>query len=765
MIDDLNEHIAQGLVSYFQAPSKTPSSLIEAWLEKEATINLDVLRVIIFAGGKGSEGLCVPLDVAQFIGRMIEKRTPKRMLDPCGGFGFLAVPIYSDLKPEHFEVITQSPLHSKVLSHLTDSKGIEVSQGDGLATLASTDEFYDVVVSCPPLGGRSPTAITIDDGGQKVEVRGQYDHLLLIEACKHLAPGGIAVFVVSNSYFQLATTKALSALAQLGFRTTIAIELPPGTFAPATNISTHIVVVERSETPHLFAGRFSTDLKHQDLLLANLGKGAEGKTPDQGRIVEAQSFRGLATIESSERLIRSANCHGLVAHPFSEVVLKLNSPRLSKNFEAYDDKPNAVYLPEMSKAKATTRQEDLPEKLKSYFQMVVNPEVVSAEFLAELLNTSFGHLWRDSLRSVPLLRIPKRVIQESKIYLPSKGGIELQQEVLKVQNRLDGLKAEINETEKKLWERTIKVKDIGKSVKAINNEDRYEDWLESLPFPLSSILWYCHTQNGSPKEKYERKLHFFEALAEFLGSVYLSAFSSRDNIWKEFQNPFEQVLSQGNVSLEMATFGTWTATIGFFSKKAREYREKEEELVFELFKTRNRDLLDRLLSKKLVSVIQNANKLRNDWLGHSGVVSDRDAAQVNETLDREIQTIRETFGLAWDDYQLFLPGRGDFVDGSFEYDAKRVMGTRTPFPSINVSCSEPMEARQLYLKCPTETLGLKVLPFVKVMPSPRTEETACYFYSRREKKGVRFLSYHFKGDSNVVEDFDDVAQALERLRS
>jgi hypothetical protein len=36
-------------------------------------------------------------------------------------------------------------------------------------------------------------------------------------------------------------------------------------------------------------------------------------------------------------------------------------------------------------------------------------------------------------------------------------------------------------------------------------------------------------------------------------------------------------------------------------------------------------VLDLLSSKRIVSVVQNTNKLRNDWMGHTGIVSDKEA--------------------------------------------------------------------------------------------------------------------------------------------
>lgn len=47
--------------------------------------------------------------------------------------------------------------------------------------------------------------------------------------------------------------------------------------------------------------------------------------------------------------------------------------------------------------------------------------------------------------------------------------------------------------------------------------------------------------------------------------------------------------------------------------------------------------------------------------------------------------------------------------------------------------------------------------------TPRSAMNACYFYNRKTKDGVRFVSYHFAEDSDVTDDFRDVAVVVESL--
>jgi hypothetical protein len=131
-------------------------------------------------------------------------------------------------------------------------------------------------------------------------------------------------------------------------------------------------------------------------------------------------------------------------------------------------------------------------------------------------------------------------------------------------------------------------------------------------------------------------------------------------------------------------------------------------------------------------------------MGHTGAVRDADARAVNEKLLQHIGTVREVFGVCWENFELLLPAECRVKAGVYSYKGKKVIGSRTPFPSETVELVEAMEDGYLHLKSPDEQRALKLLPFVKVMPSPKTEENACYFYNRQQKEGIRFLSYHFE---------------------
>jgi hypothetical protein len=751
-----------------QPVNMTMLAITEALAEEELEIDLEVLRFISTSFCARQLSCVTPKDVAEFIAEIVSQFSPKKIIDPCANLGCLALPLHKSVKPECLDAYSLNVEQKQIWDFLQGPKEINFRIGDGLVALSSEHSQFDAVVSFPPFGMRTNLSVELELDGKKTIFKGEYAHLLILESCKHLSAGGLGVFIVSDSFLFASSAKRIKeAMAKLGFAMTIAIELPAGTFAPLTNISSHIVVIEKNEHDRVFTGRFSSSEESRKGLLENIKKRKKGSNQGEGLSVPRQSFRGFSSIDLTEQLERMAEIQEFVPKPFSSVVIELNTPGPAKDVNGFQHIENSVYLPQMGSTPATTDQADLPEKLKSYFQLIIDPKVADAEFIAGLLNTPFGKIWRDTLRtSVTIPRISVEHLRGSSIYLP-RVGRKLQTELVKFQNKLSFLRTQVNEFESRLWSKPSSVVSLKESVIKIYSNDRYEDWLETLPFPLASILWVCHIQEGSSKRRYEIKIQFFEALAEFLGVLHLSAYKSEPNVWESVQEDMNDALKNGGVSLRMASFGTWVNLLGFFSKKSRSQLnladEEEKEAIYELYKTRNQNFLNKLFSRKIVSIVMEVNKIRNDWLGHTGIVSETDASRINEDLDRKIQEIRRIFGISWNDYQLWLPGNSKYSGASHEYRAKKIMGTRTPFATESVCVIKPMEDGHLYFKDPSEARGLKLLPLIKILPSPKTQENACYFYNRRGKNGIRFLSYYFEGDSKVTDEFGDVASVIENL--
>ena len=77
----------------------------------------------------------------------------------------------------------------------------------------------------------------------------------------------------------------------------------------------------------------------------------------------------------------------------------------------------------------------------------------------------------------------------------------------------------------------------------------------------------------------------------------------------------------------------------------------------------------------------------------------------------------------------------------------------------------PMDKNGIYLLSEGQQRPLKLLPFMRMMESPKTEQNACYFYNRVEKDRVRWISYHFEAEPEITRPDDEVLKALSLLQS
>jgi hypothetical protein len=95
-----------------------------------------------------------------------------------------------------------------------------------------------------------------------------------------------------------------------------------------------------------------------------------------------------------------------------------------------------------------------------------------------------------------------------------------------------------------MWKNPREINEISKRLKSFGARvsrktrtyfaNELDHWFETLPFPLASILraWQA-TPGDDFKTKHEHLLHFFEAKAEFVSLVFLSAFSSKPSFFDE----------------------------------------------------------------------------------------------------------------------------------------------------------------------------------------------------------------------------------------
>ena len=93
----------------------------------------------------------------------------------------------------------------------------------------------------------TPLKVTLPRG-DTVESRDDLGNLILVAASMRLSSSGVGFFVVTPSFF-FSARSVFRQFGDLGLGVEAALALPPGTFAPYTNIPAYLVVVRRKPSP------------------------------------------------------------------------------------------------------------------------------------------------------------------------------------------------------------------------------------------------------------------------------------------------------------------------------------------------------------------------------------------------------------------------------------------------------------------------------------------------------------------------------------
>jgi hypothetical protein len=698
-----------------------------------------------------------PYPVLLFAKELVARRQPNSILDPSAGNGAFLAAMAADSKAKCLGFI-QNPSELNKAKLLGTGPATEWWSGEPLQLVDGLTEEFDVVIANLPLGMRRQK-LSLHTDHAAIEVDDEIGRLILLKSAMRLSPKGTGVFVVSNSFFFRSSEDSVRhVLPRLGFRVAGCFSIPPGAFKPLTSIGGLLLVIDRGESTQVFVGELSGDERRTALLVDNFLELRDGADLSLGKLVDLHGFTDYSRLQENNRLTKMAAEFGAPRVALSGIATELN---LAKD-ELFPEKANCLYLPLIGTSRAVTELSEGTIKPHNYIQIVLNEAIADARYVAGFFNTPLGRSIRRSLYTGSFIpKISKGSLQQASLYLPPR---EDQIQVVTGATALATASSQLRELETRLWSEPKHVGKLVSDIKGLAKKDSLPEWLDHLPFPLASILWTYHASGGDPKVRYEHLLHFFEALAEFMAAIFLSGFNSQPGIFEQERQSLCQALEQAKLSVTHGTFGTWKTIVDYLSKRGRTLlngSQDDNRLCRSLFSCENSEVLEMLFSKSVVGIIQETNANRNSWIGHGGIVGTQAAEERHAVLQASLATLRTIFGTTWDAFELVRPHSGRLKAGIFENQVDRLMGPRVPFERVERATTAGLDTDALYLLPMHESRALRIIPLVKIMPAPKTAQNACYFYNRWQKdEKLRFVSYHFEHEAEVVGRFDDTLEIL-----
>jgi hypothetical protein len=636
--------------------------------------------------------------------------------------------------------------------------------------LNSCDQQFDLVVSMPPFGWE-PQTLLVEKDGVEYNVFDEFANLLMLQCSRRLKPDAKSVFVVSPKFVldqQENCVRQMLPKLNLGIEAYFA--MPSEILFPLTGVpAAGLVVISHGRKEKIFVAQLTEDRKRNLAVLGNYAKGKSGKTLNSGKIVAEADFVGYDRLAISEQILLKARQTGFKAQALGTLALEFIRP--DKNLDAkFEDAENTIYLPIIGEAaEVVSSLGELTKKPEMYVQIRLDHNLAISEHVAQFFNTDLGRTCRRQFqRGGTLQQIQWGDLSDISVYLPD---IRKQKEILRINRKIQETKLTLKTFASELWERPRNHRSLEQKLDALVNEDpakaSMDAWCDSLPFPLSTILWTYQVCGKDQKRRYESLFYFFEALSEFWATIFLSALEIEDDFARTQKKLIRNTLGTQRLTLDRSTFGCWQIISALLAKQFRKHFFKQKNQIDPkmYFRTADPEIITMLTSKKLISVLQEINHLRNTWKGHGGIVSDRTASERHDILRKHLISLRSIFGTVWQRFSLVRPRVTRFSEGIYHYEVDMLMGSRSPFKIRGLELLDPLNNNALYLIDSAEQRGLQLLPLFKVVASPPSAENACYFYNRIDPDGTRFVSYHFEGREELFDTFEDTVKTINELSS
>ena len=167
--------------------------------------------------------------------------------------------------------------------------------------------------------------------------------------------------------------------------------------------------------------------------------------------------------------------------------------------------------------------------------------------------------------------------------------------------------------------------------------------------------------------------------------------------------------------------------------------------------------LEAITDKSIYNILDNVKNDRNYWKGHGSFLGER---KINELLSKHnenLKTLKTNLFSLFSSFELIQAKTIKYQEGVFNHEVKSIMGSSYFFKTKIIKVKIPMEYDQLYILHKGSERPIKLIPYIKFIRGPKTNNKVFYFYNRIDRNQIRYMSYHNEDDS---ENYLDLNQEI-----
>lgn len=295
------------------------------------------------------------------------------------------------------------------------------------------------------------------------------------------------------------------------------------------------------------------------------------------------------------------------------------------------------------------------------------------------------------------------------------------------------------------------------------NEDKIEEkreinksWIETLPYPLASIIW-----SSLASSNYEHKvaylLDFFEALAIFNTNLLLSGINKDVFFYEQrFKNCIGKMLEHNLQWYEKPTFGNWETLYRCLSSELRHIMKdkREQTMVLKLFEKPKIELLMSLTSFSMGNILYNARSIRNET-AHNKKISEVEYGEYYNRLLKLLFNFEDIVQDYFQDSQLVIPVHSRYEKGIHYYIVKSLKSFWTPFQEVSIESKNSLDNSKIYLSTKNKQNHLELLPLILF------KGDICYFINDMDDNGYyTYICYNNEQQPSLKVEKEDIGIVL-----
>lgn len=500
----------------------------------------------------------------------------------------------------------------------------------------------------------------------------------------------------------------------------------------------------------------SSEEKFNKAIFDNYANWKKGKEIQLGCFVDIKKFISVQDLILEDEIQRLSKRIGNPVVDLYEIILSINKLE-KKQKNQFEYLPNSIYLSDF-KSHIVANPSEIDVESDSGYQIQLDESKANSIYVANYLNSYTGQKLRQ--RTVVKEISNSYQVLNCPLYLPN---IEMQSEIAEINRKIEKSSSHLEELKQSLWKHPKDYKSISKEIKNINTEEKLEDWIETLPFPLSSILWRYHATKDNGR-KVEHLFHFFEALSEFFSMIMLSALVKNQDFYTQECHKWINKDEKFKDWYLKATFGSWNNLTSSLSKATRAYLNADkntQDFCKQLYGNPDPSFLNMLTSKAIGNILTDIAQYRNHWKGHGGITGEEESKKRVAILEQNLNELRKYIADGFEEAKVISAKQGELEEGVWTFTAKELVGAKSPFREIELRSLIGLDKKKLYLVHSSQTQPVELLPFIKFFE----KSDAVYFYTSIESKNVRWVSYHFENKPELNEPAEsDLFKVFEFLK-